>query len=138
MALVYKELLPYLQYLPSGITAPIASSGLKGAPIFRDTTKSSLVPSSDAMISPIMMPPRGIATTTVADLFFCALSSSCASLSHFSLLASSLAASILFLNITDCIFLCNKVGVNYNNFASDSYHSYLPSSTLVFQFHILH
>jgi len=77
--------------LPSCITAPIATSGLYGAPILRDTTISNLAPILEAITSPVTTPLLGIAKMIN--------SLERPSINNFNFSASLFAASILFLNI---------------------------------------
>lgn len=91
----------FKKYLPSGSTAPIASSELSGARIFLETMISSSVSSSiDDITSPIITPPRGMAQMITASEFCC--SSIVLFFLNFdrssSLLPSCSAASFLSLN----------------------------------------
>jgi hypothetical protein len=54
--------------LPSCITAPKASSGLCGAPIFLETIMSKPNSRIEAKTSPVTTPPLGIARISVLDL----------------------------------------------------------------------
>jgi hypothetical protein len=99
-----KELLSSVEKEQPLKAETIANSQFEGAPIFLDTTMSRLNPRIDATISPIITPPLGIAKTTDQAFFPCSIFSLCtSSLSYCNLLASCLPASILSLNITDCI-----------------------------------
>src|SRR5574340_1027025 len=88
--------------LPSCTTEPIASSGLYGAPIFRETIMSSESPSVFAITSPVTTPPLGIAKITGCSFFI-----------HTSFFASFWAASTLSLNIM--VSLQDTVETNYQH-----------------------